>query len=355
MVLLKNKDNLLPIDPAAEISILLTGDFADELYLGHEYAAATVKGFDHVYMLPALQEVFGSKVYYKESPTSSDIEKADYVIYSTGTQDSEGWDRSFDLPQSTITKIQEFASLNPNIIVVISSGSGVNMSPWNDQVAGILYSWYPGQIGFKAMAEIIGGITNPSGKLPITIEKSFKDSPGYPYIPDGEELYSGWDMDMNILQPIYDVNYDEGVFVGYRWYEYRNIEPLYPFGHGLSYTTFSYSNLVTETNVIKSDEMLNLKVDVKNTGEREGMEIVQVYVKDTIASVERPIKELKDFQKISLAPGEQRTINFTLNQRDFAFWDVDTNSWMVEPGEFEILIGSASNNILASTQITIEK
>ena len=350
IVLLKN-DNILPIDKTGEISILLTGEYSDKI--PHGGGAAEVVGYDHVTMLSALKEIYGEKVSYVENPTDEDIKTASHVIYSAGTFDSEGWDKSFDFPGTVNKEIKNIASLNKNTIVAVSSGSGMNMTAWNDDIAGLIYSWYPGQIGFKAFAEIVAGITNPSAKLPITIEKKFEDSPGYGYIPEGSALYTGWGEDHKIIDPIIDVIYDEGVFVGYRWYENKGIEPLYAFGFGLSYTTYEYSNLKIEQSSIKAGSSLSFKIDIKNTGAMDGQEIVQIYVRDIESSVERPLKELKDFQKVQLNAGAKKTLHFTLTERDFAFWDVKTENWVVEPGQFEILVGSASNNILAKGLLEI--
>ena len=350
IVLLKN-DNVLPVDKTADISILLTGEYSDKI--PHGGGSAEVDGYDHVTMLDALKEQFGDKLSYIENPDNEAITAADYVIYSAGTFDAEGQDNSFNFPASINNAIKHITSLNKKTIVVVNSGSGMNMTEWNNDIAGLIYSWYPGQIGFKALAEIVVGITNPSGKLPISIEKKFEDSPGYPYIPENEELYTDGGEDINILHPINDIEYDEGVFVGYRWYENKAIEPLYAFGHGLSYTTFDYSNLFLEHKSIKAGATLNLKIDIKNTGEMDGKEIVQVYVRDMESSVERPLKELKDFKKVQIAAGEKQTVYFTLTERDFAFWDTETKNWKVESGEFEILVGSASNKILASAKFEI--
>lgn len=350
MVLLKN-NGVLPIPKNADISILLTGEYSDKIPCGG--GAAEVKGYDNVTMLAALKELYGEKVTYLEKPDNQTIENADYVIYSAGTFDSEGWDKSFDFPESVTKEIKNIASLNKNTIVAVSSGSGMNMTEWNDDIAGLIYSWYPGQIGFKAFAEIVAGITNPSAKLPITIEKTFKDSPGYGYIPEDKELYTGWQEDHKIIDPIIDVKYNEGIFVGYRWYERKAIEPLYHFGFGLSYTSYEYSNLQMEQSSIKVGASLSFKIDIENTGTMGGQEIVQVYVRDIESSVERPLKELKDFQKVHLNAGAKKTLHFTLTERDFAFWDVKTENWVVEPGQFEILVGSASNNILAKGLLEI--
>ena len=351
MVLLKNNE-VLPIDKTEDVSILLTGEYSDKI--PHGGGAAEVVGYDHVTMITALKEIYGDKVSYVENPTDDTLKTASHVIYSTGTFDSEGWDKSFDFPESVNQEIKHIASLNKQTIVIVSSGSGMNMSAWNEDIAGLIYSWYPGQIGFKGFAEIVAGITNPSGKLPITIEQKFDHSPGADYLPEGAQLYTGWDEDHKILDPIHDVVYKEGVFVGYRWYEYKAIEPLYAFGFGLSYTTYAYSNLTLAQTSIKAGETLQFKVDIKNTGQRDGQEIVQVYVRDIAASVPRPLKELKGFQKVSLKAGATKTVHFTLSDRDFAFWDNELESWKIEPGLFEILVGTASNNILAKGQLEVE-
>ena len=350
MVLLKNT-GVLPIDKTGEISILLTGEYSDKI--PHGGGAAEVVGYDHVTMIMALKEIYGDKVSYIEKPTDEDIKTASHVIYSTGTFDSEGWDKPFDLSEQINSEIKHIASLNKNTIVSVSSGSGVNMTTWNEDIAGLIYSWYPGQIGFKGFAEIVAGLTNPSAKLPITIEKKFEDSPGYGYIPEGAALYTGWQEDHRIIDPITDVKYNEGIFVGYRWYENKGIEPLYAFGFGLSYTKYEYSNLHLENVTIKAGEKLNLKIDVANTGAVAGKEVVQVYVRDIESSVARPLKELKDFKKVTIAAGEKQTVYFTLTERDFAFWDVTSEDWRVEPGQFEILVGAASNNILAKGLLEI--
>ena len=351
MVLLKNNE-VLPIDKTEDVSILLTGEYSDKI--PHGGGAAEVVGYDHVTMITALKEIYGDKVSYVENPTDDTLKTASHVIYSTGTFDSEGWDKSFDFPESVNQEIKHIASLNKQTIVIVSSGSGMNMSAWNEDIAGLIYSWYPGQIGFKGFAEIVAGITNPSGKLPITIEQKFQDSPGADYLPEGAHLYTGWHEDHKILDPIHDVVYKEGVFVGYRWYEHKAIEPLYAFGFGLSYTTYAYSNLKLAQTSIKADETLQFKVDIKNTGQRDGQEIVQVYVRDIAASVPRPLKELKGFQKVPLKAGATKTVHFTLSDRDFAFWDNELESWKIEPGLFEILVGTASNNILAKGQLEVE-
>lgn len=351
IVLLRNENSILPINPNSVKNILLTGEFVEKIPMGG--GSAEVAGFNPVSLKAALDAEYGGNIRHIDNPNETDITDADIVIVSVGTLDTEGSNRPFDLSEEVNNEISRIAGLNANSVVVVNSGGGINMSPWNDNVAAIIYGWYPGQTGFNALAEIISGKTNPSGKLPITIEKSFKDSPAFPYIPEGEELYSGWDKDMDMEHPIHDIVYNEGVFVGYRWYESKDIEPLYAFGHGLSYTTFAYESMKFSDNSIAPNEKLTIDVAVKNTGKQEGMEIIQLYVSDKESSVERPIKELKGFRKVSLAPGEKKTVKLQLSFRDFAFWDTESESWKVEPGNFEILVGSASNNIQLKETVTI--
>ena len=208
--------------------------------------------------------------------------------------------------------------------------------------ACIVYSWYPGQLGNKALAEILAGDVNPSGKLPISIEKKFEDSPGYPYLPQGEDLYTGWDLDSRLDFPIYDIVYDEGVFVGYRWYDTKKIETLYPFGFGLSYTNYNYSSLKLSADNIKKGETLKVQFVLENSGNKAGSEIAQLYIHDQTASVERPVKELKDFIKVPLEAGEKVLVEFEIDQQDLSFYSEESSSWIAEPGKFDVLIGSSS-------------
>ena len=350
-VLLKNKNRTLPFQKKDQDVILVTGEYVDKLAVGR--GAAYISGFDRITLLDALKKQFGENVRYLKNPKDEEIKNASMVIYTAGTKDSEGSDISFDLPWETNNTISWIAKLNTKTVVIMYAGGGRNMSSWSDQVAAIIYSWYPGQAGNHALAEIIAGVTNPSGKLPITIERDFKDSPGYPYLPEGEELYTGWELDFDMDHPVHDVIYDEGVFTGYRWYEHKNIQSLYAFGHGLSYSTFEYADLMMNAQSYEMDEDVLVKMNITNTSEVDGKEIVQLYVKDLEASVERPLKELKDFQKVDLIAGETKSVYFTLKYRDFAFWDETSSAWKVEPGDFEILIGSSSDMIHQKAIVSI--
>jgi beta-glucosidase len=350
IVLLKNKDNILPIKKDKVKKILLTGQYVEKLARG--LGSAEVEGYNIITMLDAFKNEFGNKLEYAVKPTDSQIKSADIVLVSIGTLDSEGWDRPFSLSPGADSMVMSIASKNPNTVVVVNSGSGVRMTSWEPKVPGIIYSWYVGQNGNTALAEIISGKTNPSGKLPMTIEKKFEDSPGYPYIPKDEDLYTGWKGDVLKKGIIYDITYKEGVFVGYRWYESKKIEPLYHFGHGLSYTTFEYSNMKVSANNLKRAGQLTVEFTVKNTGKMAGAEIAQLYVHDVKASVPRPEKELKGFKKVFLGPGESKLVTLTLTETDFAFWDTKIHNWNTEPGDFNIMAGNASNNILLNATVS---
>jgi beta-glucosidase len=227
------------------------------------------------------------------------------------------------------------------------------MTDWNDKAGAIIYAWYGGQTGNKALAEIIAGTTNPSGRLPMTIEREFKDSPGHGYLPEGEKLYSGWNDTEEKAHPVYDVHYNEGIFVGYRWYEHKDVQPLYPFGHGLSYTAFDYSGIATSKGKFSEDDVITVSCTVKNAGKRKGSETVQLYVQDVESSVPRPVKELKGFQKVELDPGQSTTVQLRLDKKDFSFWNPETKDWYAEKGKFIIHIGSSSKDIRLKKEVEL--
>ncbi len=221
--------------------------------------------------------------------------------------------------------INEVAKVNPNIVVVTYS-AGVISENWRNKVKAIVHAGFPGQEGGNALANILYGKTNPSGKLPISIPKSVRQY--------SDSLYSYTRK----------INYKEGIYVGYRHFDKKNIAPAFPFGHGLSYTNFTYSNLVCVRPAQKLD-MVSVSVEVKNTGNKEGKEVVQVYVNDVDSTVDRPKKELKAFRKINLKPGESKVVKFMLKGDAFSFFDVEKNKWVLEPGQFNIMVGSSSQDI----------
>jgi beta-glucosidase len=348
IVLLKNDGGILPIKKDVK-NILLTGDYVEKIAEGG--GAATVKGYDNRVMLDELKKVFGDRLSYVKETTPEQIKSADVVLCNIGTDDSEGWDRSFNLQQDQEKRVTNCVDNNPNTIVIVSSGSGIRMTDWHDKAKAVIYAWYPGQIGNTALAEIISGKTNPSGKLPITIEKEFKDSPGYGYIPEGEKLYTDWDSKGEKSRKVYDINYKEGIFVGYRWYEHKKIEPLYPFGYGLSYTTFEYSDLKVSPERFNENDEVTVSFNIKNTGNVEGMETAQLYVQDVESSLPHPIKGLKGFKKVNIKSGDSTTVEIKLNKKAFSFWNPATKNWIEEKGKFIIHIGSSSQDIKLNKEI----
>jgi beta-glucosidase len=351
IVLLRNEDHCLPIDKNKINSLLVTGEYVTKIPKGG--GSADVVGYNQVTLLAALVAGFGDKVVHAEEPSGDQLQAADVVILSIGTADSEAWDRSFALPEATEAQILKLVQAHPRVVVVVNAGGGIKMTGWHEKTAAILYAWYPGQIGNVALVEILAGKVNPSGRLPITIERRFEDSPGYGYLPAGEALYTGWEQDLDMQRPIHTVEYKEGVFVGYRWYEARQITPLYPFGFGLSYTGFTYNDLTLTPASLKPDETLTVSFTLTNTGNLPGQEVAQLYLQDVDASVPRPVKELKGFAKVLLQPGESRTVRLTLTARDFAFWDVKEHKWLTEPGEFRILVGANVSDIRLRGQVTV--
>jgi beta-glucosidase len=270
--------------------------------------------------------------------------KADAVVVCAGfapETESEGADRTYALPVGQDDLISEMATANRNTIVVVTSGGGYDTSAWIGRVPALLQAWYPGQEGGTALAEILLGDVNPSGRLPVTFERRWEDNPTHDsYYPD-----DGTNR----------VVYKEGVFVGYRGYEKNNTKPLFPFGHGLSYTTFRYSNLtVKSAGGNAAAPLFEVSFDVKNTGSREGSDVAQVYVGDTHSKAARPLKELKGFAKVNLRPGESRRVTVTLDARSFSYYDADAKRWRADPGDFDILVGRSSEQIELRGKATVK-
>jgi beta-glucosidase len=266
--------------------------------------------------------------------------KADAVVVTAGFDhetESEGADRTFSLPTGQDELISEMAAANRNTVVVITSGGGTEMSGWLERVPALIQTWFPGQEGGTALAEILLGDTNPSGRLPVTFERRWEDNPVHAsYYPASDATKR--------------VEYKEGVFVGYRGYEQAGTKPLFPFGHGLSYTTFKYDGLkITPMPGTDRDAPdgphFEVSFEVKNTGQREGAEVAQVYVGDTHSKVPRPPKELKGFSKVTLRPGESRRVSVRLDGRAFSYYDVAAKGWRLDPGDFDILVGRSSEQI----------
>lgn len=351
VVLLRNQNQILPLDKNSSDEILLLGTYIHKKAVGG--GSSEVKGYNQITLYQALKDTFGERVRYEVSPTNETIRNAKTIIVATGTYDAESWDRPFELDPHEELYIRNIVRLNPNVIVLVNSGGGIRMTDWYDKAAAIVHCFYNGQNGNIAVAEILCGDVNPSGKLPFTIEREFRDGPGADYVPAGSTLYNGANDEWEKIYPVYDVHYKEGVFVGYRWYDSRNIEPLYPFGFGLSYTQFSYSDLVVNVLSNTAEPGVEVRFKITNTGNVAGQEIAQLYVRDLHSSEPRPFKELKGFQKVSLAPGEQTTVQLVLPPQAFAFWSSNVRNWLVEPGDFEILVGASSRDIRLKSQLHI--
>ena len=267
--------------------------------------------------------------------------KAKVAVIFAGLPDafeSEGFDREhMRMPDCQNELISKVAAVQPNTIVVLHNGSPVEM-PWVNEVKGIVEAYLSGQAVGGAVCDILFGKVNPSAKLPETFPYKLEDNPSYLfYIGERDK-----------------VEYREGIFVGYRYYDKKKMDVMFPFGHGLSYTTFDYSNLRTDKDAIKDTDTIEVSVDVKNTGSMAGKEVVQLYVADKESTVIRPVKELKGFEKVELAPGETKTVTFTLDKRAFAYYSVKVQDWHVETGAFDIMIGRSSRDIVLTKEVTVE-
>jgi len=268
--------------------------------------------------------------------------KADAVILCVGfdpATEGEGGDRTFRLPGGQDALIQKIAEINKNVIVVLTAGGDVDMTRWIDHVPALLHAWYPGQEGGTALAQILFGEVSPSGKLPASFERRWEDNAAFAnYYPK-----TGGKR----------VDYKEGIFVGYRHFDRAQVKPLFPFGFGLSYTTFQYSDLKVTPASADLSAPVTVSFSVKNTGSRAGAEVAEVYVGDSHASVPRPVKELKGFAKVNLQPGESRQVTVSLDRRAFSFYDVAHAGWKAEPGKFSILVGSSSAKIELQGDFTL--
>ncbi|CAI9675606.1 glycoside hydrolase family 3 C-terminal domain-containing protein [Elizabethkingia anophelis] len=285
--------------------------------------------------------------------------KSDVVIFVGGLnksdyQDSEGHDRKgLGLPYNQDQLISALAKANKNLAVVLVSGNAVAM-PWIKEVPAIVQGWYLGSEAGNALAAVLAGDANPSGKLPFTFPVKLEDNAAHQmgeYPGNKEELAAGKGKDQK--NPI-NITYNEGIFVGYRWHDTKNIKPLFSFGHGLSYTTFEYGKVHADKTQMAQDGKITFTVSIKNTGKREGAEVAQLYISDLKSSVPRPVKELKGFEKINLKPGEQKEVSFTIDKSALSFFDAATHQWVAEPGEFEALVGASSSDIKTKMKFTLQ-
>jgi beta-glucosidase len=268
---------------------------------------------------------------------AKEAEIAVVVVGRYAKLEGEGFDvKTMDLPAGQDELIEAVEKVNPHTIVVLNTGNPVTMTKWIDKTPALLDIWYTGQEAGQALAYILFGNANPSGKLPVTFPKRFEDSPAYGHYP-GENL---------------QVDYAEGIYVGYRYYDTRHVEPQFPFGFGLSYTTFAYSDLSI---VPSAEHGQAVTAHVKNTGTRAGAEVVELYVHDGHSKIDRPTHELKGFQRVELQPGESKTVHFTLDRSDFSYWSPNKHAWTADPGTFEIQIGSSSRDIRLHAPLELKR
>ena len=381
IVLLQNKRNVLPIDVSNAKRILVVGENAikmmtvgggsSSLKVQHEilpleglktrlagtsievdyargYVGDTTGEYNGVVAKQSLAENRSASELIAEAVVKA--QGADYVIIFGGLnksdyQDAEGHDRKhMDMPYSQDALVEALARVNKNVVFVNISGDAVAM-PWRDKVAAIVQGWFIGSETGKAFASILMGDVNPSGKLPFTWYQSLNDV--------GAHALGAYPGTWREGHKIIDEEYKEGIYVGYRWADKQKKKPMFAFGHGLSYTTFVVSNLRIDKSEVDADGTISATVTVKNTGNRAGAEVVQLYVSDHNTSVEMPVKELRGFQKVSLQPGESRDVTITIGDRAFQYWDEAKGDWSVSHGKRTMLVGTASDNLPLKAAFTI--
>ncbi|HJQ31112.1 MAG TPA: glycoside hydrolase family 3 C-terminal domain-containing protein [Pyrinomonadaceae bacterium] len=348
-VLLKNEANALPLDADKLTSLAVVGENAVRLQ-AYGGGSSRIKAFYEIPPLEGILRRVGERVNvtysagYGEKATTDAVERAvraasqaDAVIYVGGLNharglDSEGEDRKdLKLPYGQDELIRKIVEVNPRTIVVLLGGGPVEMGTWLARVPAVLYAWYPGMEGGSALARVLFGDVSPSGKLPCTFPVRLEDSPAHAL-----SAYPGRSG---------MVRYEEGLLVGYRWFDTKQVAPLFPFGYGLSYTRFEYSNLKLVAGQSPKGPVLAVTFDLKNTGDAAGAEVAQVYVRDAQSSLPRPLKELKGFGKVFLKPGESQTVRVVLDRNAFSFYDPDKRAWVAERGDFRIMVGGSSRDI----------
>ena len=370
MVLLRNQGATLPIDAAKYGRILVVGDNAMR-NMSEGGGSSELKPKRDISPLEGLRAAFGDKVdfargYYagralyakadKLDPDSlrrlrdealDKARQADLIIFiggmnKNGHEDCENSDRkSFDLSYGQNELIEALARVQKNIVVVTYGGNAY-ATPWLDDVKALLHCWYLGSMSGKTLAAALTGEVNPSGKLPVTFAKKQQDYPCFQY---GEKGYPGVDG---------QVYYQEGIYVGYRWFNTKGVKPQFPFGFGLSYTTFKYGRPELSAESLSAGGKLTLTVSVTNTGKRAGKETVQLYIGDEEASADRPRKELKDFAKVELQPGETKTVSFDITTEALQFWSDKTHSWTAEPGRFKAYVCASETDVRGTAEFTLQ-
>ena len=355
IVLLKNAENTLPLSLEKLKRIAIIGAFAKTpRYQGSGSSQVNPTKVSNAYNeLVKLADGDGKFEYAAGYDLEGDVTEslleearnvaahADVAVVFAGLPDSyesEGFDRSsLEMPSGHNQLIEALSSVQPKIVVVLMNGSAITM-PWADRVKAIVEGWLGGQAGGGAIADVITGRINPSGKLSETFPKRLQDTPTFPDFPALNRRAS----------------YGEGVFIGYRYYDTKDVEPLFPFGFGLSYTTFVYTGIKATAPSIKDTDDVTIEVSVKNTGNVPGKEVIQLYLHEQNPAVRRPEKELKAFNKIALAPGEEKVVTFKLSKRDFAYYDTGLHDWNVRSGKFCVLVGGSSRDLPLRETIEVQ-
>lgn len=388
IVLLQNNGNILPIDRNKAKRILVVGENAIKM-MTVGGGSSSLKVQREILPLEGLRQRFGNDVVVdyargyvgdvsgeyngvttgqklKDNRSESKLiaeavekaKNADYVIVVGGLnksdyQDCEGHDRKqYELPYAQNRLIEALAKTTKRLVYVNISGNAVAM-PWKDKVGAIVQAWFIGSEAGNAITDVLMGDANPSGKLPFTWYASLNDCGAHALNTYPGTWRSAKDKSAGFSK-IIDEEYKEGVYVGYRWTDKNNIKPTFAFGHGLSYTTFSMSNLRQSAKEMTRDGKLTFTVTVKNTGSKRGAETVQLYIKDKKSSVDRPVKELKGFKKVWLEPGEQKDVDMTIDNNALAYYDETTGTWKSEDGEFDALVGNASDNIMLKSRFMLK-
>ncbi len=363
MVLLKNEKGILPLKSGQKI--LLTG--SDEIHSGT--GSGFVTGYDHVSYEQGLKALYGDDLICEADPDDATVRKADVVLFRFNKAAGEGRDIPYEEPVAELQRLREVTKLNKNVVVLVNACNVFPMD-WLKDVRGVVWCYFLGQERGTALARLLSGQENFSGKLPFTIERSFSESPapefnyigGKPYW-FGNNQYKGYWLGQkkdpvkgfsDYVKPgqTVDVPYEEGIFIGYRWYDKHQLPVVFPFGYGLSYTTFAYETISCDNRLASEGKVL-VTVRVKNTGKQAGQEVVQLYVSDPQSSVERPVKELKAFQKVSLEPGQSQDVTLELTPRSFSFWDTASKGWKLESGEFVLQAGGSSADLPLQTVLNL--
>lgn len=349
IVLLKNAGDLLPLSGDETVAVI-GGAASTPVYQGggssHVNATRVDVPLEHLRERAEVRYApgDGQSVSVNQPQINEAVEIAQSAdvallyIALPASIESEGYDRrDLQLTPHQVALIQAVAAAQPKTIVILNNGSAIDMRAWIGAVPAVLETWLPGQAGAEAVLDVLYGVVNPSGKLAETFPLRLSDTPSFLNFPGENGV----------------VNYGEGIFVGYRGYEAREHEVLFPFGYGLSYTQFSYSNLHVSRTDFTVDDTLEVTVDVSNVGKRAGKEIVQLYVHDPVSRLQRPPKELKAFAKVALEPGETKTVRFTLNERAFSYYHPAHHRWTAEAGDFEIMVGSSAAAIHLRQTVTM--